>query len=674
MGAFTTPFRPSDISTGLVGYWKFNNDATDSGSNGFTLTANGAPTYTANGNYWKDEYSGVLNGSSQSWSRADNALLDMNGKSFTFFAWVKLDALGSTNTILMKGVGATTGYKFAVDTNGDLALHCQSTLSTGTNCNLSALKWHAVAVTYTTGTGVVSFYVDGNLTDTGTNAGTIADVAEAMYIGATEGSVNWFDGAIKDVAIWSAALTPLQIKSLALGVDLSKYAYRPNNVSTQPTHWWKLNEVSGNRADSVSTNPLTLTDNNTVLSSGGYVEGVSSVLVGANTEFLSVGNSTDFNFAKSDFSIRFRVKMTAIPGTYAGLISALNVDGTPGWAIVCNTNGTLSLIKAGITAQLTSTTALVAGVWYDIVLKRIGTGASDLKFFFDGVVDATTASGNETLDSDGTGMEIGRWYVGYDNFYASFSIEDFAIWKGYALTDAEIKSLACALPIQRQGIVSYYKLDEASGNAIDSIGANTLTETSGTIASATGMVSNGRDFDADDTECFVISDASQTGLDIVTDMFLCAWFKQESTTQQSLISKTDTGDGSGYNLIINGANTPYLYIAGATQASAVNVANGAFAHVAGNYSGATKEIYVNAVQTGTSAQTSLTDNANDFNLGARGSGAGYLDGILDEAVICKRYFRPEEIKAVYLKGLNGKEVTSSEVSEWNGYAQIIWVD
>jgi hypothetical protein len=48
--------------------------------------------------------------------------------------------------------------------------------------------------------------------------------------------------------------------------------------------------------------------------------------------------------------------------------------------------------------------------------------------------------------------------------------------------------------------------------------------------------------------------------------------------------------------------------------------------------------------------------------------------MIDEAVIAKRYFRPEEIKAVYLKGLNGKEVTSTEIKEWNGYAQIIWVD
>ena len=36
---------------------------------------------------------------------------------------------------------------------------------------------------------------------------------------------------------------------------------------------------------------------------------------------------------------------------------------------------------------------------------------------------------------------------------------------------------------------------------------------------------------------------------------------------------------------------------------------------------------------------------------------------MDELVIAKRYFRPEEIKAVYLKGLNGKEATSSEVPD-----------
>jgi hypothetical protein len=58
----------------------------------------------------------------------------------------------------------------------------------------------------------------------------------------------------------------------------------------------------------------------------------------------------------------------------------------------------------------------------------------------------------------------------------------------------------------------------------------------------------------------------------------------------------------------------------------------------------------------------------------QGDGTNFFDGLMDETFVAIRGLRPEEIKAVYLKGLNGKEVTSTEIKEWNGYAQIIWVD
>lgn len=43
-------------------------------------------------------------------------------------------------------------------------------------------------------------------------------------------------------------------------------------------------------------------------------------------------------------------------------------------------------------------------------------------------------------------------------------------------------------------LVSYWKLDEASGNALDAHGSNTLIETSGAIAAAGGKINGARDF------------------------------------------------------------------------------------------------------------------------------------------------------------------------------------
>jgi hypothetical protein len=99
-------------------------------------------------------------------------------------------------------------------------------------------------------------------------------------------------------------------------------------------------------------------------------------------------------------------------------------------------------------------------------------------------------------------------------------------------------------------------------------------------------------------------------------------------------------------------------------------------HLGFYYDQATKKIYINSGEVATETETTNnSDTAENLYIGVMKNGSTKpYDGLLDEFVLAKRYFRPEEIKAAYLKGLNGKEVTSTEIREWNGYAQIIWVD
>ncbi|MBU1457039.1 MAG: LamG domain-containing protein, partial [Proteobacteria bacterium] len=288
-------FRPGDITTGLVGYWKFNNDATDSSSNGNNLTAVNTPTYVANGNYWKDEYIADLeDGSSQYYTLADASQtgLDITG-SFTIATWIKRES-ADQHTIVAKGVTDTSGYRFYFSGTHNPVLTLAGTSVTSTETIATTGKHIHLAVTFDTVANVVNFYQDGNLLSSHSNSTDPTDNAEAFRIGSkSDAAAALWDGQLKDVAMWNVALTPIQIKSLAMGVDLTNMAYRPNNVSTQPTHWWKLNEISGNRADSVSTGPVTLTDNNSVLSSGGYIEGVGADFERANTESLEAADSAD---------------------------------------------------------------------------------------------------------------------------------------------------------------------------------------------------------------------------------------------------------------------------------------------------------------------------------------------------------------------------------------------
>lgn len=82
------------------------------------------------------------------------------------------------------------------------------------------------------------------------------------------------------------------------------------------------------------------------------------------------------------------------------------------------------------------------------------------------------------------------------------------------------------MAIDTTSLVSVWEMDEASGDALDSFGSNTLTDTN-TVASATGKINNCRDFEDTNTEYFTHTDnASLSTGDI--DFTFTAWVQLES--------------------------------------------------------------------------------------------------------------------------------------------------
>lgn len=659
-----TLFRPSSITSGLVGYWKLDEASgsrADSSGNGYTLTDNN--TVTANAfDYWKTgENSALFNGANSEYlSRTDTNALDFAGTSFTLVCWMRRGTDVNTAALFSKNAASSDGYLFytpAGDTR--LNLYLNSTLyqsGTGVIGASGSRKWQHVACVRDVSAGTVSFYVDGNLVYTTTSAVTLAGNATDFQLGKYGSSAAYFGGDMKDAAAWNVALTPIQIKSLALGVDLSNFAYRPSNVSTAPTHYYKLNELSSGagavaRVDSALSGGINLTDNNTTPSKEGYIEGSGAFFTTASSEYLSAADSADWDFGMGDYSISLWAKFTAIGAQMCLLEKSYTGNG---FLLSVNAAGTaLNWRYQGAAVLYTPAYTFKAATWYHIVIRRSGTS---WKAFVDGVeIDSQTNSN----DISGTAGLVG---IGADitdaAFYMGGSMADVAIWKGYALTAAEIKSLACGIPLQQTGIVSYWKLDETSGSRADSIGANTLTDNN-TVLSGTGKVSNAADFESANSEYLSIADASQSGLDITTDFSLICWVNPESSGSQFFIDKDQ--DTLGYGLQKSAGNVPYLNIRNVQQAATTALSNGTWYHLVGIYDQATKRIFVNSAQEGTSASTTdCGNNADPLEIGRLNSASAYYDGLMDEALIAKRWFRDEEIKTIYCKGLCAKELTSEE--------------
>lgn len=210
--------------------------------------------------------------------------------------------------------------------------------------------------------------------------------------------------------------------------------------------------------------------------------------------------------------------------------------------------------------------------------------------------------------------------------------------------------------------VSFWNVNESSGNAADAVGSNTLTNNN-TITYVAGLLSNCADLESSSTMYFSISDASQTGLDITGDISISAWVNPES------LPAAASGDGAvimaKYNATTDRQYLFRIYEDGylsftcfngadstdGTTASKV-VSTGSWQHVGVTWDSATStaKIYYNGSQSGSSivgTNTSIQNGTAAFTVGRRETGGGidYYDGKIDAY------------------GIWGAELTSSEMTE-----------
>lgn len=213
---------------------------------------------------------------------------------------------------------------------------------------------------------------------------------------------------------------------------------------------------------------------------------------------------------------------------------------------------------------------------------------------------------------------------------------------------------------------SYWKLDEASGNALDAHGSNELTDNN-TVGSAAGKISNARDFELANSEYFSRADnASLSTGDI--DFTFSAWLNFESLPVScGILGKWGAAGSREYIL---------YYIGGATNRLQFYVSNDgtAFTSVtASNHGAITTGTWRNVVcwhdsvnnqigiagNAGTantaSHTTGVSDGAQEFVIGRDSGGAPggiYFDGLIDEVGFWKRVVTSGERTELY-NGGNG---------------------
>lgn len=203
------------------------------------------------------------------------------------------------------------------------------------------------------------------------------------------------------------------------------------------------------------------------------------------------------------------------------------------------------------------------------------------------------------------------------------------------------------------GLVSYWRLDEASGTTA----ADAQNVASGTYVNSPGLGSTSLlageldtavDFDGKDDH---VSIAPVSALNMTSGLTLEAWIKADAL-QGTVLRRNNSyelraqSDGSVLFRVWTGEEVRSL-----TSAEG-KLKTGAIYYLAGTYDGSHMRIYVNGIEIASKSQGgSMTHNANTLYIGRNDFSNTYFDGVIDDVAIYDQALSGETAKEHYQSGI-----------------------
>lgn len=274
------PRLDSTQPNGLTEIWFLDElEGNRAGAGGNTLTDNNTVTHADGNDTQATRLAAQFTAASSEYlDRADNASLSMGaGVQMTVAAWAYLDSNPANAAIAGKWTtaGNQRAYRIASNIAGNNRFTFQATPNGATATTLTADtfgapplgEWHFICARYDGARIYIS--VDNGPEDSAAYVTDIFDDTGTFELGGSEGPFGLFDGRMQAVGLWKSVLTASQRATLFnYGTPLS-YSQLPTSLLSAASlvSYWNLDEASGQRNDSYSTNHLT--DNNTVTNAAG---------------------------------------------------------------------------------------------------------------------------------------------------------------------------------------------------------------------------------------------------------------------------------------------------------------------------------------------------------------------------------------------------------------------
>jgi hypothetical protein len=445
--------------------------------------------------------------------------------------------------------------------------------------------------------------------------------------------------------------------------------------SAGPVAYWKFDEGYGSTTNnSTSTSGI----NGTLLGStlptwqseNQCVTGKCLWFNGSSAN-IKVNRTSAINISNSGVSVSAFIKPQAlVASTYYTIVEKAQVssalwdeyyliiyDGKPRFCISDGTN--LSCTAA--------TTNLSLNTWQYLVGTWNGTtNPNSLNLYLDGKLIKSDQSTVSSIQNSNQDMYIGADIAGGNRFYFNGFIDDVKIYpyartSNQILTDYNNGSTLKGSSVQigsknpresfSQGLVGYWKMDEASTPSIDSSGNGNSGTWAGNVAAASGKFGNGTTFDGSGDYVSVADNAS---LRVESGNFtVSVWVKPNIIQEQVILFKGTPAMGSGYILVMNRSGSNINLAKGGVNDQPVSYTfqAGNWYHIVavqplnGNIT-----YYINGQSIGSYSNTQnySSSSGQNFYIGdADTYFANKFAGSIDETRIYNRSLSPKEVRDLY---------------------------
>ena len=387
---------------------------TDSSPNALAVTAVGnAQISTTQSKY--NGSAGYFDGTGDYLSIPDSSAPVLGSSDWTIEAWIYISAAKSFNCIYAKRQPG--GYGFGLQIDGANTL----SISASTNGSSWALPGSSLGSGYVAGAwthvavvrsgNTITGYKNGVSTGTQTLSGTI-----------------WpSTGYVAAVASGLAGDTSQDFNGYIDNLKISSFARYTSNFTSPPIPS-TCTDLTKNKNVGTLTNGV---DYN-------FSNGGSLVFDGVN-DYVNIPASTNLTFGTGDFTMEVWCKTRAKTMLYPALLSVNLAWASNVWVLIDRHNSTaptkftFHVYNIG-SPLLTSATAPSNGVWYNVVITRIGTLFS---MYINGVLESTATSSASIDGGVSNSINLGREFTS-DSTYYDGNIPRARIYKGKGLTSGEV--------------------------------------------------------------------------------------------------------------------------------------------------------------------------------------------------------------------------------------------